>query len=90
MNKNKIDGEILIIDFIKFSFDIFLLRICKHVAFARNIYIVDFRDVSAKSNEDFKRALDRGHCNSVRIGLDHSFANFGSDDYHKFLMLKVV
>jgi hypothetical protein len=67
-----------------------LLRSCKHLASAKNIYIVDLGGVSAKSNEEFKRASDRGHKNSVRIGLDHSFANFGSDDYHKFLMLKVV
>ena len=67
-----------------------LLRNCKHVASAQNVYIVDLRGVSAKSNEEFKRVSDRGHKNSVRIGLDHSFSNFGSDDYHKFLMLKVV
>ena len=62
-----------------------LLRDCKKVAVAPNIYIVNFGGVSAKSNGDFKRASDRGQENCVGVDLDHSAANFNSDDYHNFL-----
>ena len=63
----------------------FLLRGCKLVAFAPNIYIVGLKGASAKSNGDFKRASDRGQENSVGVDLDHSAANFNSDNYHSFL-----
>lgn len=62
-----------------------LLRKCKKVAVAPNIYIANLGGVSAKSNGDFKRASGRGQKNSVGLDLDHSAANFNSDDYHNFL-----